>query len=606
MTTTTPPKPPAKANTPRATKSKADTVEPVLEHLALEMIDVADEFNARTSMDPEQLDELTASIRECGVKQPVIVERSGTRFTLVAGHRRLEASRRAERATIPALVCDVLDQHARSQIALVENLQREDLTPLDEARGYQRAIEQTGLTQQRLAKLTSKSQSHISQRLTLLKLPDACQQLLADGSVPVQAAKSLLAFTDVAPDIATCCARLVHEGVLEASELIDQPHVAIEVLAGHADDHPDQKLPFVHGIDWTGSVSFDGYLDPDRASAFDERIKALRLYGIRMTSEDADAARSYGCLLELMHQFGSHRFVTDPEWLHDRLTQYLDKLEAERAQRAAPQSGANATTTAPASPAAGTTDASSGKDAPATDDSSVSARLARMRAEQDQRRSGRDAERKVREDAIVANRQLGINLAKHLGAKKIDRATARMLAQIILRQNPTLAGGGIRYTHAEYHQLEHTRTKAGEPRIHFKPTEPRDAHTQLTDWILRASKPEEIIGRLLQALICGLFADEHAVAQSNRAPWHAPTFQTDIPETLTKLARKHLPEHFHNAAKRLLPNTPACDKPATAPMSDTDKAATTKQAKTASKAPKPAQTKSSARKAKSSSAAGAA
>ena len=155
----------------------------------------------RTRFDDDALDQLAASIAQRGVIQPIIVTRTGNgRFQLVAGERRWRAAQRARLHAIPAIVRE-LDAREVMALALIENLQREDLNPLEEARAYQRLSDDEGMTQAEIAKLVDKSRSHVANFQRLLALPDEVLDLLADGSLGMGHAKPLIG-NDNAVDIA--------------------------------------------------------------------------------------------------------------------------------------------------------------------------------------------------------------------------------------------------------------------------------------------------------------------------------------------------------------------------------------------------------------------
>lgn len=150
----------------------------------------------RVHFDEESLEELAASIRELGVLQPVLVRTVGTdRYQLIAGERRWRAARRAGLATVPALVRATDDVSSVEQ-ALVENLHRQDLTPLEEAAAYQQLIEDFELTHEQVATRVGKSRSSVTNSLRLLSLPPAIQHLLADGRLSAGHAKALLGTPD--------------------------------------------------------------------------------------------------------------------------------------------------------------------------------------------------------------------------------------------------------------------------------------------------------------------------------------------------------------------------------------------------------------------------
>ncbi|MEX2626793.1 MAG: ParB/RepB/Spo0J family partition protein [Ilumatobacteraceae bacterium] len=152
----------------------------------------------RVHFDEETLGELAASIAQIGVLQPVLirpVDDTDVRFELIAGERRWRAARRAGLATIPAVV-RATDDIASVEQALVENLHRQDLTPLEEAAAYQQLIEDFGLTHEQLAERVGKRRSSITNTLRLLGLPPTVQHLLADGRLTAGHARALLGTPD--------------------------------------------------------------------------------------------------------------------------------------------------------------------------------------------------------------------------------------------------------------------------------------------------------------------------------------------------------------------------------------------------------------------------
>ncbi len=150
----------------------------------------------RTHFDEEALDQLAASIAQRGVIQPIIVTPAGKgRYRLVAGERRWRAAQRARLHAIPAIVRD-LDEREVMALALIENLQREDLNPVEEARAYQKLSDDEGMTQAEIAKLVDKSRSHVANFQRLLALPDDVLALVADSKLTMGHAKALVGHDD--------------------------------------------------------------------------------------------------------------------------------------------------------------------------------------------------------------------------------------------------------------------------------------------------------------------------------------------------------------------------------------------------------------------------
>ena len=150
-------------------------------------------YQPRTRMDAESLAELALSIREQGIMQPILVRPvEGGRFEIVAGERRWRAAQQAGLREIPALVKNVPDQSALA-VALIENIQREDLNPLEEARGLQRLIDEFGLTHDTAAKAVGRSRSAVSNLLRLNALAPPVQEYLLAGALEMGHARALLA-----------------------------------------------------------------------------------------------------------------------------------------------------------------------------------------------------------------------------------------------------------------------------------------------------------------------------------------------------------------------------------------------------------------------------
>jgi ParB family chromosome partitioning protein len=149
-------------------------------------------FQPRQHFDPERLRELAESIRQQGVMQPILVRRGAEGYELLAGERRLRAAQMAGYHTIPALVKSANDQQAL-EVALLENLQREDLNPIEEARAYQRLQAEFQLTQDEVAQRVGRDRSSVTNMLRLLRLPVSLQTDIEAGRLSMGHARALLA-----------------------------------------------------------------------------------------------------------------------------------------------------------------------------------------------------------------------------------------------------------------------------------------------------------------------------------------------------------------------------------------------------------------------------
>ena len=152
-------------------------------------------YQPRKAFDDKGLEELAASIRENGVFQPVLVRESIGGYELVAGERRLRASKLAGKETIPAIVVDFNDQQVM-EVSLLENIQRKDLTPIEEANAYEQLIKKFGYTQEELAKRLGKSRANVTNLLRLLRLPDKVRKMVDEGKLSYGQARTLLGVDD--------------------------------------------------------------------------------------------------------------------------------------------------------------------------------------------------------------------------------------------------------------------------------------------------------------------------------------------------------------------------------------------------------------------------
>jgi ParB family chromosome partitioning protein len=154
----------------------------------------------RLNFQPERLEELAQSIRANGVIQPLIVRRSGSRYELIAGERRWRAAKIAGLRTVPVVVQD-LARDRNLEVALIENIQREDLNAIEAAHAFDRLAREMGLTHEEIGRRTGKDRSSIANFIRLLKLPPEVQKLVAEGRLAMGQARALLALPDAASQI---------------------------------------------------------------------------------------------------------------------------------------------------------------------------------------------------------------------------------------------------------------------------------------------------------------------------------------------------------------------------------------------------------------------
>lgn len=183
----------------------------------------------RTRFDAKALDELAISIAANGIVQPIVVRRAGNRYQIVAGERRWRAAQRAGLHKVPVVIKEVSDDKIL-EIALIENIQREELNPIEEANAYRKLIDNIGLTQEQLSEQVGKERSLIATSMRLLKLPDEIQKLIEEGKLTAGHGRALLLTDDKAIQVRT--ARSIIEkqmSVREAERMVKRATTEISV-----------------------------------------------------------------------------------------------------------------------------------------------------------------------------------------------------------------------------------------------------------------------------------------------------------------------------------------------------------------------------------------
>ena len=173
-------------------KGEAPVVAGALAHIPLDRIS-ANPYQPRKIFNEQSLDDLTRSVREHGIVQPLVVTRTAdNRYRLIAGERRFRAAQKAGLQSVPAVIKDLQKEGDALQIALIENIQREDLNPIEEANAYHQLHDEFGLTQEEISRRVGKERSTVANFLRLLKLPETVKQRLASGQLSMGHARALL------------------------------------------------------------------------------------------------------------------------------------------------------------------------------------------------------------------------------------------------------------------------------------------------------------------------------------------------------------------------------------------------------------------------------
>jgi ParB family chromosome partitioning protein len=197
--------------------------------------------NPRRNFAEADLEDLARSIKEHGIVQPVVVRPAASgRYEIVAGERRWRAAQLAGVSDVPIIIRDV-DDRVALELAIIENVQRADLNPLEEALGYQQLIEEHNYSQSDLGQVIGKSRSHVANTLRLLKLPEAIRDMLVDGALSAGHARALV----TAPDPVALAKRIIEEGlsVRQAEALAQAPqrHNSTQRPRSGVEKDPDTK-----------------------------------------------------------------------------------------------------------------------------------------------------------------------------------------------------------------------------------------------------------------------------------------------------------------------------------------------------------------------------
>lgn len=205
--------------------------------VSIDLID-AGSWQPRTVFDEASLNELAKSIAANGVVQPILLRPKGNRFELIAGERRWRAASLAGLTKIPALVRHFSDDKVL-EIALIENIQREDLNPIEEARAYQKLTDALGLTQETIAQRVGRDRSYVTNYLRLLKLPEDIQSLLQNGRISTGHARTLLGVDR--PDVQRQIARKIIDQDLSVRSTEQLVRLAVHPATERAATEPSAR-----------------------------------------------------------------------------------------------------------------------------------------------------------------------------------------------------------------------------------------------------------------------------------------------------------------------------------------------------------------------------
>jgi ParB/RepB/Spo0J family partition protein len=494
-------------------------------------IHVQEQFNPRGEIERAALGRLTASIGQHGVLQPLLVAPNGDDgYRLIAGHRRLRASQEAGLAEVPVIVRETDADTGGLDLALIENIAREDLDPVEAAKAFQRLID-AGLTRKGVAERLSIAQRRVTERLQILDVPEELHPKIASGEVPPGAIKALAQLAKIHPGLpAVAVAQVEHEpeayGWEAPTTWADVADDPIGVVAtAHDDEH---ALP--DGV-YEGGASYalEHFSLSERAAR--DLAKYVELTGadpealhVRFDREELDQAEALGACHR--SKAGYSALIVGQEVADQLAGDCVSRhLKAERRHRRELQrrSGGDAGTVAQAGE-------------PASEEEQKEAR-----------RGEREAEQEARRQASAYNHELGVACAKQLSRIKVDDRVVKVLACVDLHgELGKIAMRGARYGFPGW--TEEVEMKNGRRKVEYRGLP--EATEAARSYLANARTAADVAGRAIALIAMARYADERAVAKSQASFYSIDVYGSGLPwsgevvDLIDEICADRLPDHL--------------------------------------------------------------
>jgi ParB/RepB/Spo0J family partition protein len=469
--------------------------------LEVSKIDIEEGFNARTTQSADGLERLSASIASEGLIQPLLVKAGPDgRATVIAGHRRLAA---AKLAGIERVAVTYYEGERERPASLVENLHREDLDPIDAAKGLRAIAEEFELTTNKdIAAQVNMSAAWVGERLRLLALPEGVQQHIAAGEVPVEGERLLRKVAEVSPRIAECiCISARRHKVKPGDFVRDFDRLLAVTAEGRFEDRP--TMIDARRITVTKVIS-----DPKERIALTERLNAADRYlvshdpQVRLDESEVDAVRAAGCLLEHKVDQGGFisvsAYITDAEMAADIVLRAVDRIEKEAVKRTEEEAAWG----------------------------SRSSELTGTPEEiKEARKTDREKAKKAAAKARRFNEDLGRNLIGRRGRasqKEHSLLRAKAVAAVLLADNQNLPARGLRLVLTQLQDVEVKQLKSAEERQKVDYSGIPECQTYIENRVAEAKSADEVLELLADTLIAALVSDEAELPQSRRIHWWSP------------------------------------------------------------------------------------
>lgn len=503
-------------------------------------------FNPRTIRDSEKFAQTVRTVRERGVLQPILVTPDGRpdRFYIVAGEGRYLAAGEAGQIEVPVIVCEVDERTHGLELAMIENLAREELDPVAEARGFA-GLKAAGWTKKGIAEFFGISQKLVTERLQIDELPEHLYPGIASGEIPLSAVKPLLTLAKIHPELprtieARVGAKPEHswEEPLGWSEVVEDPIGSL--LEGQAGE--DLGLPS-DVYDASASYPVGRFSLSEKASKDLRGLCALlgvepEEFTVRFTRESLEQALALKAAYSAKEGW-NHLIVGQPvadQLAGDYVAVCLKKQrQVARAQREERKRREH-------EEAERQSQGSSAVDGEQPQRAAMS-----EEQRQEQQRKEREQERERREKAIALNIELGAFVVKNLAKVKVDERVLKLLTVFDVHGDlQGIASRGARYGFPGWAQQ--SETKSGKTRADYLHSV--DAAAKAREFLEGAKSASEIAGRTIALLVMARYADEACVARSRAAlyelrvsdaagvPW-----ASEAMSLLEEIAEERLPEH---------------------------------------------------------------
>ncbi len=488
-------------------------------------------FNPRSGFDRRELDALTASVAQHGVLTPITVAPQDGSYRLIAGERRLRAARDSGLEEIPAVVRQVDDTAAGLDLALVENIAREDLTPLDEARAFARLLD-SGLTRKGVAERLSVPQKRVTERLQVLELPEALHAPVGEGVIPPGAIRALATLAKIDPGLAELAAAKVAAG---PAQPWDQPltwsDVAQDPIAAVGSDYDDDQSPMpAHIYEANVAYPVGRFALPEKVVKQLAKLAELRGadaddHRLSFRREDVDAAEALGAVHRSSE--GHVALIVGQE--------VADQLAGDAIARALTEERAHQRR-----------QREWDRDRGAAGLAGDSGEALSPEQAKEARRRDREAQQEARREAAAYNGELGAEVLKHLSRIKVDERAVKVLAAVdVGGELDAIAMRGARYGFPGWPQ--ESTTKGGKPKVDY--LDRNAAGARAREYLAVAKTAADHAGRLLALIVMARYTKEEAVAQSNRSfsplsvgrslPW-----SEEVLDLVDELAAERLPDHL--------------------------------------------------------------